>query len=66
MNFYAEIASIDELVAIISSTYISINIVVLDLLKMNKDASDLEAVNPRSNNFEISLEYQALGACFNP
>ena len=35
---------------------------MLDLLKMNKDASDLEAVNPRSNNFEISLEYQALGA----
>jgi hypothetical protein len=36
------------------------------LLKINNDVSALEGTKPRSCNFELNHEYQALGACFKP
>jgi hypothetical protein len=40
--------------------------VIPDLLKRNNEVLAFDGMNPSSHNFELSLEYQARGACFNP
>jgi hypothetical protein len=56
----------DELVTMISSTYIRRKIIIPDLAKRNKEVSALEGTNPRVLNLELRREYHARGACFSP
>jgi hypothetical protein len=59
-------AESEELVTIMSSTYMRRNIVIPSLLKRNKDVSALDGMKPIEWSLALRREYHALGACFTP
>jgi hypothetical protein len=59
-------AESEELVTIMSSTYMRRNIVIPSLLNRNKDVSALDGTKPIVWSLALRREHHALGACFNP